>query len=232
VNLRSIFVLITNFKSFLTSGCSIINISSLYGTNPQSGLMSHCISKAGLEALTKFAAAELAEIGIRVNAITACPVDTNCQRYVGVSEREYQDFKERVTKNIPLQRMANPDDIVKSVEFLASKRSEKITGQILKVDGGRSLTSSGYVPWKGMKCMNARFEPDGYDPMTRMKDAVGMVYKPKKEIQYPSTKEDIEKLINESNWSTRLTEAHEKIIANYKNIDLNDDFLSKFVNPK
>ena len=63
--------------------------------------------------------------------------------------------------SIPLGRIARPDDIVKVIVFLASKRSEKITGQIIKVDGGRSLTSSGYVHYRGMKNMNARFEPDG-----------------------------------------------------------------------
>lgn len=39
-------------------------------------------------------------------------------------------------------------------------RSSKITGQVLKVDGGKALTQSGYVPWYGMEMMNRRFEPD------------------------------------------------------------------------
>ena len=62
--------------------------------------------------------------------------------------------------NIPLGRIAETDDIVKVIIFLASKRSSKITGQIIKVDGGRSLTSSGYVQYKGIQNMNAKFEPD------------------------------------------------------------------------
>ena len=53
--------------------------------------------------------------------------------------------------NIPLGRIARPDDIVKIIAFLASKISEKIIGQFIKVDGGRSLTSSGYVHYRGMK---------------------------------------------------------------------------------
>ena len=48
-----------------------------------------------------------------------------------------------------------------SIVFLASERSKRMTGQIIKVDGGRYLTSSGYVHYRGMKNMNSRFEPDG-----------------------------------------------------------------------
>ena len=62
--------------------------------------------------------------------------------------------------NIPLGRIAETDDIVKVIIFLAIKRISKITGQIIKVDGGRSLTSSGYVHYKGIQNMNAKFEPD------------------------------------------------------------------------
>jgi enoyl-[acyl-carrier-protein] reductase (NADH) len=63
------------------------------------------MSKAGLETLLAVAA-EYAKDGLRVNYASAAPVDTNCQRYVGVSENEINSFKERVSKNNPLQRMA------------------------------------------------------------------------------------------------------------------------------
>lgn len=229
VNLRSIFILLINLKTFLAKGSSVINVSCLYGSKPQSGMSSHCISKAGLEAFTKYAAAELAESCVRVNGVTASPIDSNSQRYVGVTESEYNSFKSRVSKNIPLGRLAHPDDVAKAVIYLASNRSDKITGQILKVDGGRMLTTSGFVSWKGMKNMNARFEPDGLNIVNKAKDIWGNVYKGMKAMKYPETEEEIEKLINDSNWSTRLSEAHEKVKANYKNIDQNNDYLLKFV---
>ena len=119
------------------------------------------MSKAGLETLTRYAAADFASLGIRINAITACPVETNSFNLLNIGENEVNKFKKKMENNIPLGRMARPDDIVKVIIFLASKRSEKITGQIIKVDGGRSLTSSGYVHYKGMLNMNSRFEPDG-----------------------------------------------------------------------
>jgi 3-oxoacyl-[acyl-carrier protein] reductase len=208
VNLRAIFSMILHFKSYLTKDSSIVNVSCLYGTKPKEGCTAFVMSKAGLEMLTKYAAAELAEFGIRVNCVTSCPVDTNCQRYVGVTEKEYKDFKSRV-----------------------SKRSSKITGQIIKIDGGRSLTTSGFVPWKGLRNMNARFEPDGLNPLIKAKDYWDkLTTRGKVETVYPNNDDDVDKLINNSNWATRLSEAHEKVTANYKNIDQNDEYLQdKFV---
>ena len=95
VNLRAVYILVKSFKMYFQRNSSIVNVSCLYGTKPQNGLTSFCMSKAGIEMLTKFAAAEFAVDGIRVNAITSCPVDTNSQRYVGVSETEYNGFKTR-----------------------------------------------------------------------------------------------------------------------------------------
>ena len=234
VNLRSVFAMLLHFKQFLAKGASIINVSCLYGSRPQAGMASYCMSKAGLEMLTKFAAAEFAELDIRVNAVSASPVDTNCQRYVGVGEREYAAFKAKISNNIPLGRMARPDDVAKMIVFLASKRSSKITGQILKSDGGRSLTSSGYVHWRGIKNMNSRFEPDGPSisyKMAELARKVGEKVGEVKPIQFPENEEEIDKLINEANWSTRLSEAHEKVTASYKSIEQNDIFLmNKFVN--
>jgi hypothetical protein len=194
------------------------------------GMISHNISKAGLETLTKYAAAEYANLGVRINAIAACPVDTNAMRLIQVNENEYKNFKEQMKKNIPLGRIAYPEDIVRAVSFLASRRSRAITGQIIRVDGGRSLTSSGYVHYRGMKNMNARFEPDD----VKMGEWFGGI---KKNILgepkvYPITDQNelktfIENKINESNFSTRLSDAHLNINSNYKIVSVNDELLKK-----
>jgi hypothetical protein len=224
------------FKEFVKTGVSFVNVSCLYGSRPWQGCTGYSMTKAGVEALTRFAAVELADQGIRVNCVTACPVDTNCYRFVGVSEREYTLIKERISKNIPMQRMANPEDVVRAVSFLSSnKRSGKITGQIIKVDGGRSLTSSGYTPWRGSRLMNSRFEPDGIQS-----SLFGDLYKKyiKREeqptvIPFPQKEDEIDKYFNESNWSTKSSDAHTKVMASYKNIEQNDAFLKKkFVDKK
>jgi 3-oxoacyl-[acyl-carrier protein] reductase len=225
VNLRSLFVLLKCLDKFILQGCSIIYISCFYGNRPFPGTISHNVSKAALEMFTKYAALEYANRGVRVNAISAGLIDTNALRYSGISETAYEKFKERVEKNTPLGRMSLPDDIAKAVLFLSSKRSIKITGQILKVDGGRSLTSSGFIPWKGSKNMNSRFEPDGYDFKTNLKNSFNKVFNSENTGKFPTTPEEIEKLIDESNWATRLTEAHYKLNVEYKQLDQNDKFL-------
>jgi NAD(P)-dependent dehydrogenase (short-subunit alcohol dehydrogenase family) len=227
VNLRSLFLLLKCLDKFILTGCSIINISCIYGNRPFPGMLSHNVSKKALELFTKFAALEFSSRGVRVNAISAGLIDSNALRYSGISENAYEKFKSRAEKNIPLGRMSTPDDIAKAVLFLMSKRSSKITGQVIKVDGGRSLTSSGFIPWKGSKNMNSRFEPDGYDLKTNLKNTIGKVLNNENNLKYPSTPEEIDKLINESNWATRLTEAHIKLSVDYKALDQNDAFLKK-----
>lgn len=226
VNLRSIFLILRLFERYFNQGASIINISCLYGSRPMCGVISYAMSKAGLETLTKYAAADYASLGIRINAITACPVDTNSFGYIKVSDEEVKEFKKKMENNIPLGRIARPDDIVKAIVFLASKRSEKITGQVIKVDGGRSLTSSGYVHYKGMKNMNSRFEPDGVNLSAWLGDIFSRSKKMEKVIE---DENDLKKFIAEniaqSNFSTRLSDAHNNVNANYKIVDANEEIL-------
>jgi 3-oxoacyl-[acyl-carrier protein] reductase len=233
VNLRAVYYLIYNLSGFMERNASIINLSCLYGSRPMSGLISYSVSKAGLEALTRYVAAEFAPIGIRINAISACPVDTNSLRLVQLPESEIEYFNKKMEKNIPLGRIARPDDITKVIAFLASDRSKNITGQIIKVDGGRSLTSSGYVHYKGMKNMNSRFEPDG----EKVSSWFGNLFKyDDKNLNIPKDEKELKKFINqkikESNFSTNLEDAH-KNNSSYKSVDINDQKLKeKFLQGK
>ena len=239
VNLRSMFYLINNLSSFMEKNSSIINMSCLYGTNPMVGMISHNVSKAGLEALTRYAAAEFSGFGIRVNAITACPVDTNSMRLMQVENSEIEKFNKNMEKNIPLGRIARPDDITKVIVFLASERSKNITGQIIRVDGGRGLTSSGYVHYRGMMNMNSRFEPDGekkqINNLFGLGDLIGVKIKKKEEV--PKDEKELKRFINnkikESNFSTNLSDAFASSNPSYKIVDNNDQRLTdKFLKGK
>ena len=226
INLRSVFLLLRFLEKYFVEGASIINLSCLYGSKPMVGVISHAMSKAGLETLTKYAAADFASLGVRINTISPCPVETNSMSCVKVTEEEINKFKERMKNNIPLGRIARPDDIVKVIVFLASKRSEKITGQIIKVDGGRSLTSSGYVHYKGMNNMNSRFEPDGVNIKTWLNEKFTHKEKMVKEIQdKDELKKFVEDNINKSNFSTRLSCAHDCVNPHYKIVDANEEYL-------
>jgi len=161
INLRCAFHLTLIFQKYLSNsrGC-IVNVSCSLGTRPNAGTIGYCMTKAGLEMFTKCAALELAPLGIRVNAVSPATIDTNLYRYTGMSEEEYQNFKKRSASNIPLQRIATVEEVARAIIFLTSENARTITGHIMKVDGGKSLTSSGYVPWYGVETMNRRFEPD------------------------------------------------------------------------
>ena len=226
INLRSVFLLLKLLEKYFVEGASIINMSCLYGTKPMVGVISYAMSKAGLETLTRYAAADFASLGIRINAITACPVETNSLSFIGIKKEEMDKLKEKMEKNIPLGRMARPDDIVKVIIFLASVRSEKITGQIIKVDGGRSLTSSGYVHYKGMLNMNSRFEPDGENIKSWFQNKFNFKEKMVKEISDKNElKKFVEENINKSNFATRLYDAHISINPPYKMVDANEELL-------
>ena len=230
-NLRSVFILIKELRPYFSQGASIINMSCMYGTKPMCGFISYSMSKAGLETLTKYAAAEMAYLNIRINAISACPINTNSLRYINISENEIKEFNKKMEKNIPLGRIAEGDDIVKVIIFLASKRSKKITGQIIKVDGGRGLTSSGYIHYKGLFNMNSKIEPDK-DIILQSGDICYNLCEKNKIMDKPITdknelKKFVEKTIKNSNFSTRNMEAFYNVKNDYYQVENNNNLLSQ-----
>lgn len=113
----------------------IINTASTAGIRPRTGLSAYAASKGGMITLTKQLAYELAEDGIRVNAV--CPVATDTDM---LPEFAGGDLSvEGMAETIPLGRLAEPDDIASAVAFLASEEAEMITGTALEVDGGRDI---------------------------------------------------------------------------------------------
>ena len=221
VNLRSVYFLVYNLAGYMNNTGSIINVSCLYGSRPMCGMISYTASKAGLEGLTRYMAAEFASVGIRVNAVSPCPVDTNSLRYVNISESDISYFNKNMEKNIPLGRIARPDDVTKVIVFLASERSKKITGQIIKVDGGRSLTSSGYIHYKGRDNMNSRFEPDGEKFFSWFKNLMPF----NKSEEPPKNGKDLIKYIDDKISESYFSNpsGHSDLINSYKVVDLNQN---------
>lgn len=208
INLRCVFLLIKNLN--FNPNSSIVNVSCLYGTRPMQGLISFCMAKAGLEAFTRSAAGELASDNIRVNCVSCCPIISNSLRYVQANEKENNLMEEKMKKNVPLGRIGYPSDPAKAIVFLCSKRAESITGQIIKVDGGRNLTSSGYVHYKGYNNMNSRFEPDDenlwnkFNIFNYFKKEEKNVMKKVENMNEKELEKFINKTISESNFSHNL----------------------------
>lgn len=108
----------------------IINMTSVVGIAGNAGQVNYAASKAGVIGLTKSLAKELGSRGITVN--TVAPGFINTDMTASLSEK----VKEEASKNIPLKRLGDPEDVANLVGFLASDAANYITGQVINVDGG------------------------------------------------------------------------------------------------
>jgi NAD(P)-dependent dehydrogenase (short-subunit alcohol dehydrogenase family) len=119
-------------------GGAVVNISSISGLRASTLRVAYGTSKAALDHLTRQQAAELGNLGIRVNAVAPGPVDTAMAKAVHSREirADYHDA-------IPLNRYGTEDEIAGAVVFLCSDSASYINGQTLAVDGGFDATGIG-----------------------------------------------------------------------------------------
>ena len=116
-------------------GGSIVNVSSIAGALTHPWMGPYCVSKAGLDMLTRCAADELGEHGIRVNSVLPGVVRTPMAAALSeipVSREEYLSL-------MPISRIGEPEDIGRFVAFLLSDDASWITGQLVAVDGGHTI---------------------------------------------------------------------------------------------
>ena len=141
INLRAPFRLMRAATPLLVaSRGSVVNVSSVTGLRAFPGVLAYCVSKAGVDQLTRCAALELAAHGVRVNAVNPGVVISNLHRRSGMNEEHYAAFLERSKQTHPLGRPGEPDEIAELIVFLASDRAGWITGETISIDGGRHLT--------------------------------------------------------------------------------------------
>lgn len=110
-------------------GC-IVNMADIHAERPLKAHPVYCSAKAGLVMLTRSLARELGP-GVRVNAIAPGAILW--------PEDMGEDMREKILARVPMKRAGEPDDIVRAIRFLIAE-ADYITGQILPVDGGRSLS--------------------------------------------------------------------------------------------
>lgn len=141
INLRSVFNLMQLALPHLEKKKgNIVNVSSVTGLRAFPGVLAYCVSKAGLDQLTRCAALELAPKGIRVNAVNPGVVVTNIHRRGGMSETDYETFLEKSRTTHPLGRAGEPEEVAELILFLASEDASWITGATYSIDGGRAQT--------------------------------------------------------------------------------------------
>lgn len=108
----------------------IVNISSIIGLTGNAGQANYATSKAGIIAMSKSIAKEVASRGVTINCIAPGFIDTKMTAVLSDGQ------KEKILENIPLKRMGTPEEIAAGVLFLASEEARYITGHVLNINGG------------------------------------------------------------------------------------------------
>ena len=122
---------------------TIVNLSSIAARSTRPELMGYSIASAAMEQMTRSMALALAPQRIRVNAIAFGSVMSASLKSSMIENSEWRDEIEEKT---PLGRVAGPGELVDAVQFLASDASAFMTGEVVTVDGGRSLLDSVAAP--------------------------------------------------------------------------------------
>ena len=135
VNTRAPWLCAKEAAKLMPRGGRIVNISSLGSRLVLDNYLAVGVSKAGLEALTRYLAVELAPQGIVVNAVAGGVVDTEALRHFPNREEMIGESLRRT----PAGRLVTPEDMARVVAFLCTEEADMIRGQTIVVDGGISL---------------------------------------------------------------------------------------------
>ena len=135
VNLKGVFFttqrVVRHLQTEKRSG-KIINISSVHEELPFPHFTSYCMSKGGLKMMTRNLAIELAPFGITINSVAPGAIETPINKSLLNNPAELRSLLD----NIPLKRLGQPADVAEIISFLASDKSNYITGTTIFVDGG------------------------------------------------------------------------------------------------
>jgi len=135
INLRSTFVLnkAAIKRMIKQKSGRIINIASIVGFTGNLGQANYTAAKAGMVAMSKTLAQEVASRGVTVNCVAPGFIATP------MTDKLKPEFKEELLKKIPLAKLGSPEDIANGVVFLASNEASYITGQTLHINGGMAM---------------------------------------------------------------------------------------------
>lgn len=122
---------------------SIINLSSIAARHTRPEMMGYSIAAAALEQMTRSMALTLAPHRIRVNAVAFGSVMSASLKS---SVAENREWRNDIREHTPLGRIAAPSELAETVQFLAAESSSFMTGEILTVDGGRTLLDAVSAP--------------------------------------------------------------------------------------
>ncbi|MCR9107706.1 SDR family oxidoreductase [Marivita sp. XM-24bin2] len=122
---------------------AIVNLSSIAARRTQPELLGFSVAMAALDQLTRSLAVSLAEHRIRVNSVALGSVMSASLKQ---ALKDHDGYREEIEENTPLSRIASPAELAQAVQFLSSEGAGFITGQIMTIDGGRTLLDPANAP--------------------------------------------------------------------------------------
>jgi NAD(P)-dependent dehydrogenase (short-subunit alcohol dehydrogenase family) len=137
INAKGVYFTVQKAVPFLNDGASIILNTSVAGIKGVANGTAYAATKAALRSFTRSIALELAERGIRVNAVSPGPINTPAGfERTGLSKEAIAEFVKSIVGRVPLKRIGQPEEIAGAVAFLASSDASYVTGSEVTVDGG------------------------------------------------------------------------------------------------
>ena len=122
---------------------SIVNLSSIAANRTQPELLAYSVSSAALNQMTRSMAVALAPQRIRVNAVAFGSVMSASLKD---TLKDNEEYREDIKEHTPLHRIAGPSEVADAVQYLVSDASSFVTGEVITVDGGRSLVDAARAP--------------------------------------------------------------------------------------
>ena len=130
ITLRGTLVAMRYELATLSDGGSIVNVTSTAGLAAAPGMAAYVAAKHGVVGLTRTAALDYADRGIRVNAVAPGSIDSG-----GITAQP-DDIKQRIGSDAPLRRLGSPDEVAAAVAWLLSEEASYVSGAVLPVAGG------------------------------------------------------------------------------------------------
>jgi NAD(P)-dependent dehydrogenase (short-subunit alcohol dehydrogenase family) len=135
VNVRGPWLALKHFGPRLRRGGSVVVNTSINDELGMPGSIAYAASKAALRSIVRTAASELADAGVRVNAVSPGPIETPLHSKLGIPAEALKGFAEGLVGKIPLKRFGRPEEVAKAALFLAADATY-MTGEEIVVDGG------------------------------------------------------------------------------------------------